>query len=82
MLGRLGISCGLFPLTPEERGNCSPVGGRIERYELAKDAVEGAPAPLGRDIWGEGERGCRTDAAAQNVFGPRETEPQFLAALG
>ena len=31
--------------------------------------------------WGEGERGRRTDVAAQNVFGPRETEPQFLAAL-
>ena len=31
--------------------------------------------------WGEGERGCRTAAAAQNVFGARETEPQFLAAL-
>ena len=30
--------------------------------------------------WGEGERGRRTDAAAQDVFGPRETEPQFLAA--
>ena len=30
---------------------------------------------------GEGERGCRTDAAVQNAFGPRETEPQFLAAL-
>ena len=32
--------------------------------------------------WGEGERGRRTDAATQNVFGTRETEPQFLAALG
>ena len=32
--------------------------------------------------WGEGERGRRTDAAAQYVFGPRATEPQFLAALG
>ena len=30
---------------------------------------------------GEGERGRRTDAAAQNVSGPRATEPQFLAAL-
>ena len=28
--------------------------------------------------WGEGERGRRTDAAAQSVFGMRETEPQFL----
>jgi hypothetical protein len=59
MLGRLGISCGLFPLTPEERGNCSPVGGRIERYELAKDAVERAPAPLGREGRGEGGTGAR-----------------------
>ena len=31
--------------------------------------------------WGEGERGRRTDVAAQNVFGTREIEPQFLAAL-
>ena len=30
---------------------------------------------------GEGERGRRTDAAAQNVAGTRETEPQFLVAL-
>ena len=30
---------------------------------------------------GEGERGRRTDEAAQNVPGTRETEPQFLAAL-
>jgi len=30
--------------------------------------------------WGEGERGRRTDAAVQKVFGPRETVPQFLAA--
>ena len=28
-----------------------------------------------------GERDCRTDAAAPNVFGTRETEPQFLAAF-
>ena len=32
--------------------------------------------------WVEGEQGRRTDAAAQNVFGTRETEPQILAALG
>ncbi|MEI7941387.1 MAG: hypothetical protein WCK27_32320, partial [Verrucomicrobiota bacterium] len=31
--------------------------------------------------WGEGELARRTDAAAQNAFGTRETEPQFLAAL-
>ena len=31
--------------------------------------------------WGEGERGRRTDAAAQNGFAMRETEPQILAAL-
>ena len=31
--------------------------------------------------WGEGEWGCRIDAAAQSVFGTRETVPQFLAAL-
>ena len=31
--------------------------------------------------WGEGELGRRTDAAAQNVFGTRETEPQILAVL-
>jgi hypothetical protein len=31
--------------------------------------------------WGEGERGRRTDAAAQNDCGTRQTEPQFLAAL-
>jgi len=35
------------------------------------------PSPLGEG-WGEGKRSRRTDAAAQNVFGPRETEPQFL----
>ena len=41
------------------------------------------PGPLPKgEGWGEGERGCRTDAAAQYVFGPRETEPQFVAALG
>ena len=32
--------------------------------------------------WGEGERGRRTVAAAQYVFGTRETERQFLAASG
>ena len=31
--------------------------------------------------WGEGERGRRTVAAAQYVFGTRATEPQILAAL-
>ena len=31
--------------------------------------------------WGEGERGRRTDAAAQNVFGACETEPQFLSEI-
>ncbi|MEI6786470.1 MAG: hypothetical protein WCQ21_36805, partial [Verrucomicrobiota bacterium] len=30
--------------------------------------------------WGERERGRRIDAAAHYVFGPHETEPQFLAA--
>ena len=53
MLGRLGISRGLFPLTlalfPEERGNYSPSGGRIERYEVAKEAVEGASSSQGRE---------------------------------
>ena len=39
-----------------------------------------APSPWGEGR-GEGERGRRTDAAGQNVFGTRETEPQFLAAL-
>ena len=49
-------------------------------HPQARSAATVAPSPLGRG-WGEGERGCRTDAAAQNVFGTRETEPQFLAAL-
>ena len=31
--------------------------------------------------WGEGERGRRTDAAAQYVCSTRETKPQLLAAL-
>ena len=47
-------------------------------YIHAEDV--GIDKPPG-EVWGEGERGRRTDAAAQNVFGPRETEPQFLAAL-
>ena len=33
---------------PRGEGELQPVGGRIERYELATDAVEGAPSPLGR----------------------------------
>ena len=45
ILGRMGMSRGLFPLTPalspEERGELQSVGGRNERYELAQDAVEG-----------------------------------------
>ena len=45
-----------------------------------------APRPIVLPLlWGagrgEGERGRRTDAAAQNVAGTRETEPQSLAAL-
>ena len=37
--------------------------------------------PLEERGRGEGERGRRTDAAAQNVSGTRATEPQLLAAL-
>ena len=49
-------------------------------HPQARSAASDAPSPWGEG-WGEGERGRRTDAAAQNVFGPREIEPQFLAAL-
>ena len=48
-------------------------------HPQARSAAGDAPSPWGEG-WGEGERGRRTNAAAQNVFGTRETEPQFLAA--
>ena len=32
---------------PRGEGELQTVGGRIERYELAKNAVEGVPSPLG-----------------------------------
>jgi len=53
---------------------------------LAQDAnglfvSEDRSAAIVFNYRGEGELGRRTDAAALNVFGPRETEPQFLAVL-
>ena len=66
---------------PKGEGELSPAWQQIEASRhLARRPTE-HPLLWGEG-WGEGERGCRTDAAAQNVFGPRETEPQFLAALG
>jgi len=53
MLGRMGMSRGLFPLTPalspEERGNCSPVVGEssVTSWQRMRSRV----LPL---LWGEG----------------------------
>ena len=58
------------------RGRCQARLSHIGRTR--KLVARPAWLPL---LWGEGERDRRTVAAAQKVFGPRETEPQFLAAL-
>ena len=63
--------------SPQGRGQARLLHiGRTRRF-VARPSL----LPLLGEGWGEGERGRRTDAAAQNVFGLRETEPQFLAAL-
>ena len=74
----------LFPLTPalslRER---EPIGARLGTLTpqwAFSSAANVLPLPRGEGR-GEGELVRRTDAAALNVFGPRETEPQFLAAL-
>ena len=67
--------------SPQRRGRTIGRGATNRSLQTSRPTTARAPS-LGGVGWGEGERGRRTDAAAQNVFGPRETEPQFLAALG
>ena len=65
---------------PKGEGELSAAGRQIEASRhLARRPTE--HPLLGGEGWGEGERGRRTVAAAQYVFGTRETEPEFLAAL-
>ena len=82
----LALWQGRKPRSPSPRPSPPGRGRTIGRVatnrgiQASRATPDRAPSPWGEG-WGEGERGRRTDAAAQNVFGTRETEPQFLAAL-
>ena len=66
--------------SPQGRGRCQARRSHSVRARRLVARPAWLPLPWGEGR-GEGELGRRTDAAAQNVFGTRETEPQFLAAL-
>jgi len=82
----LALWKGRKPRSPSPRPSRQRRGRTIGRVatnrglQPSRVTADRAPSPWGEGR-GEGERGHRIDAAAQNVFGPRETEPQFLAAL-
>ena len=71
-----------FPITPafcpREREKYRPHGAKSRHPDISRDCRQ---STLSLGGWGEGERGRRTDAAAQYVLGPRETALLFLAAL-
>ena len=76
-----------FKAHPSPRPSTQRRGRTIGRVatnrssQRSRTTTDRAPSPWGEG-WGERELGRRTVAAAQYVFGTRETERQFLAASG
>ena len=82
-IGRQRQSGGPVPPHPGPPRGRGRTIGRVATnrgLQTARATADRAPSPWGEG-WGEGERGRRTVAAAQYVFGPRETEPQFQLAV-
>ena len=67
--------------SPQRRGRTIGRVATNRSSQRSRTTTDRAPSPWGEG-WGEGELGRRTVAAAQYVFGTRETERQFLAASG